>query len=334
MAGRVAPFALARYAGTDMGSAGTSSCLRVTRRTAAACLLALAFAATGRASADDGWARWPLPLAEAEWVVTRWFASTGFEVTRSPPEAGVVRLSGTRGSERRDVLLRPCSALATCVHPGDAPDAAREKELSELLTRHLGGATLDRPLPDSEVPKPVLARKAAAVCIDAQQRGRVLRSSGFGVDGDGQLLTTAHDLEGIREVTVLWEDGRKAKARLVRVDPERDLALLRVAGPVPAAVPLRGARGVLEDGEEVFSIGCPSGVGETIRSGRVRTPMKRVGSLRLWEVEIESLPGGSGSPLFDASGHLAGVVKGRLRGTETTGFVIPVEVILRFLEGR
>lgn len=278
--------------------------------------------------------RWPLPLAEAEWVVEGWLAASGFAVTKDAPESSVVRLSGSRGAERREVLLQPNSPLATCVRAGGTPDPAREKELSDLLGRYLAGALRDRPLADDEVPGPVLARRTSAVCIEAHSEGRTLRFSGFALDRGRQILTTAHDLGGVSDVTVTWEDGHRARGRLVRSDPRTDLALVELEQPPPTGVSLKNARGVLAEGEPVYSIGCPSGTGESIRSGRVRPPMVKVGPLHLWAVEMETLPGGSGSPVFDARGNLAGVVKGRLRGTEDAGFLIPVEALLRFLENR
>lgn len=145
------------------------------------------------------------------------------------------------------------------------------------------------------------------------------------------MVTTAHDLEGVRRLTVLRGDGSRSEGTLARLDREADLALIQVSAPRGTAVSLKGARGLLADGEAVFSIGCPTGPAGTVRLGRVRTPLRRVGRQPLWQVEMETLAGSSGSPVFDAAGNLAGVVKGRLRGTEKTGFVIPLDTLLRFL---
>jgi S1-C subfamily serine protease len=51
----------------------------------------------------------------------------------------------------------------------------------------------------------------------------------------------------------------------------------------------------------------------------------------LWEVRMETIPGSSGGPAFDAGGNLAGLVKGRFRGTKDQGYLIPVGTILEFL---
>lgn len=316
-----------------MGASLTTKAARARRRLAPAVLVALSLFSPLVAGAQSDCTLWPLPLAEAEWVLTKWLAAGGFDVTRDTPEPGTTRLRAEKGAERRGVLLEPRSPLATCVRLAGVPDAARARELSDLLDRYLGGAAPIPILRDDEVPGPVLLRRAASVCLEAEEREGVVRSSGFVLEPTRRVLTTAHDLEGAGRVTAIWEDGRRSTGRLLRADSRTDLALVELEHPAPGGVSLAGARGVLADGEEVFAIGCPSGTGETIRSGRVRLPMAVVGALRLWAVEMETLPGGSGSPVFDAAGNLAGVVKGRIRGTDAAGLLIPVEAVLRFLEG-
>jgi len=49
---------------------------------------------------------------------------------------------------------------------------------------------------------------------------------------------------------------------------------------------------------------------------------------------MEILPGNSGSPVFNGAGDLIGVVKGRYRGTDDVGFMIPLDTITEFLRKR
>jgi S1-C subfamily serine protease len=46
---------------------------------------------------------------------------------------------------------------------------------------------------------------------------------------------------------------------------------------------------------------------------------------------METISGSSGGPAFDAGGNLAGLVKGRFRGSKDQGYLIPVGTILEFL---
>jgi serine protease Do len=47
---------------------------------------------------------------------------------------------------------------------------------------------------------------------------------------------------------------------------------------------------------------------------------------------LETSPGSSGSPVFDEKGALVGIVKGRFRGTNTIGFLIPISRIKAFID--
>jgi serine protease Do len=57
-----------------------------------------------------------------------------------------------------------------------------------------------------------------------------------------------------------------------------------------------------------------------------------VNGLPLWQARIHIDPGSSGSPVFDGHGRLTAIVKGRYRGTNSIGFLIPFETLLHFLE--
>jgi serine protease Do len=46
---------------------------------------------------------------------------------------------------------------------------------------------------------------------------------------------------------------------------------------------------------------------------------------------METPPGSSGSPVFDREGKMVAMIKGRYRGTHSTGFLIPLETVVKFL---
>jgi serine protease Do len=49
---------------------------------------------------------------------------------------------------------------------------------------------------------------------------------------------------------------------------------------------------------------------------------------------MKTLPGGSGSPVFDGEGKLVAMVKGRYRGTDIVGFLTPLDIMRQFLDER
>jgi V8-like Glu-specific endopeptidase len=66
-------------------------------------------------------------------------------------------------------------------------------------------------------------------------------------------------------------------------------------------------------------------------SGFIEGAPRRIDNLLLWQVRMGTLPGSSGSPVFDAKGNLVGIVKGSFRGAESTGFIITIGSIIEFL---
>lgn len=64
------------------------------------------------------------------------------------------------------------------------------------------------------------------------QRRREANSLGSGVivDADGTVVTNNHVIQGADEITVVLNDRREFKARLVLADPDTDLAVLAIEG--------------------------------------------------------------------------------------------------------
>ena len=89
---------------------------------------------------------------------------------------------------------------------------------------------------------------------------------------------------------------------------------------------------MLQNGDRLFAITCPNGGVATIEPGFLDGPSRRVDGIPLWQVRMHIAPGSSGSPVFDSRGRITAVVKGRFRGTDSVGFLIPFEIILQFLE--
>lgn len=274
----------------------------------------------------------PYPAAESVALFCRWLEASGFEVESIPGEGGEWTVIGRRAQERWTIRVEPDSPLASRI---DAERTARGEADPDALTalaaaldayaREAGGGG------EAVVPKAVSDRRAAVVCLDAPGPGGAIRFSGFVVNRAGLVLSTAHDLDGVREVGVLLMSGERRRGRIVRRDPERDLSLIDIGDEIGHYVSLESGRNLLEPRETVFSIGCPGGRPGAVTRGVVEGSMRNSGGQRLWPVAMETRRGGSGGPVFDARGNPVGVVKGRLRGTTTGGFVIPMGTVVDFL---
>ena len=305
------------------------------------CLLVFMFdAAVCRGQAGDTASVFPLPMAEVEALIDRGLQQRGFVVRKSPLAMGMKAVKARKGDENLSFILAPRSALATQVQAsGAAGGKPGERYLREIMGqggRAAGPSGSGGGDPagsaNQAIPNPILSRIESVVCVTAVLKERTVQFSGFVVDRDGLILCTAHDLKDIRTMSVGFYDGGRLNARIVKMDRHRDLVLLQVNQRLDAFIQLNGGRNLIGMGERLFTVGCPENLNGTVYSGFVNGPPRKIKDLPLWQVNMEVLPGSSGSPVFDLEGNFVGMVKGRLRGTDSVGFLIPVETIVAFLK--
>ncbi len=284
----------------------------------------------------------PLPVSEAESVLRDWMAKEGYTVGEPARDRDQVRLKAVRMGARLAITLTPNSPLGSRMEVLPGEGTVGEHRLCEQFAAYLAGY-LGRPAgqtkPDAAkaptaVPAAVLSRINATVCIEGHAAAGISQQSGVIVDAKGLILCTTHALTGDETIQVSFHDGRKLPGRLLKIDPLRDLALIHVDARPAAAVPLSQGRNMLENGEIVYAVGCPQSQPGTINPGIVDGPPRRAEEMPYWQVRMEVHPGSSGSPVFDGSGRIVGIVKGRFRGTNSIAFLIPLETVAEFLEQR
>jgi len=136
------------------------------------------------------------------------------------------------------------------------------------------------------------------------------------VVGAGRILTNAHNIRG-EAMTVAFADGRTAKAKVLGVDVDGDLAVLEADTDGLAALTW-AADETVAVGQPVFALSNPGGRGLRVTFGLVsgtsrsfRGPRGRriSGSL---EHTAPLLPGSSGGPVVNATGAVLGINTNRL----------------------
>lgn len=137
--------------------------------------------------------------------------------------------------------------------------------------------------------------------------------SGMILDELGHILTNAHVVENAAEIRIRFHDESEQPARLVGLDPIRDLAVLKVDG-LAGLVPVEpGDSDALEVGDWVVAIGNPLGLTHTMTKGivsakgRSELSADKVGYLDLIQTDAAINQGSSGGPLFDVRGRVVGV---------------------------
>jgi S1-C subfamily serine protease len=151
--------------------------------------------------------------------------------------------------------------------------------------------------------------------------------SGFVLDDDGRIVTSAHVISGVTSVEVTFADGHKVPAHVLGKDEESDIAVLAVE---PDGLDLRplelGDSNLVRPGDQVVAVGNPTGVQATAGTGRIEATGQRIeapGGFVIDDVFATDAviePAASGGPLIGPDGRVVGI-SSRVEGT--TGFAVP-----------
>jgi serine protease DegQ len=166
--------------------------------------------------------------------------------------------------------------------------------------------------------------------------GRVVLSEGLGsgvlVDNDGYVVTNNHVVEGANELAVALPDGSIRPTRLIGVDPDSDLALLKIEASGLHPI-MFGDLKSMAVGDVVLAVGNPFGVGQTVTQGVISALGRKGIGINPIENFIQTdaaiNPGNSGGALVDTSGRLIGInsaILSRGGGSEGIGFAIPIDL--------
>ena len=178
--------------------------------------------------------------------------------------------------------------------------------------------------------------------------GDLHTGSGVILDRRGHILTAAHIARGIGyRLRVELGNGRTVVARVIRISPRMELALLHAPG-LSGVVPINYAPDQsLKKGDAVLAIGSPRRTWGVVTLGIVRSPNigERLdygpwGFANAIEVSMMVQSGHSGGPLVDASGRLVGMVASYELGDTTKWpyrspritYAVPVADIRRWLK--
>jgi len=147
--------------------------------------------------------------------------------------------------------------------------------------------------------------------------------SGVQIEAD-QILTAAHVVDNAQAIEVLFTDGQRIKADVISSLKASDVALLKLreSHPNPQVATLADSDAT-PIGSEVFIIGAPYGISQTLSVGHLSGRLNR--GLMVGGTPIEFLQtdtaintGNSGGPMFNTSGEVIGIVSFIL--TKSGGF--------------
>ncbi|MGB2622799.1 MAG: trypsin-like peptidase domain-containing protein [Candidatus Acidiferrum sp.] len=145
--------------------------------------------------------------------------------------------------------------------------------------------------------------------------------TGFFVTDTGVIATNAHLARGEESLLTILEGGQELEAKVVYIDPELDIALVKVEGKDFPHLTLADAATVRQ-GESVLAIGNP---GDAMPFSVTKGVVSAVGKFTnagpgTWiQTDTPINPGNSGGPLLNTRGEVIGINTQKLVKKDVSG---------------
>jgi Do/DeqQ family serine protease len=135
--------------------------------------------------------------------------------------------------------------------------------------------------------------------------------SGFIVNPKGYILTNNHVIEDAARITVGLQSGEKYRGTVVGVDPETDVAVIKIDAPKDLPTVTLGDSNAAQVGDWVLAMGSPFGLDQTVTAGIIskkerETPFFNVFQ-RFLQTDAAINRGNSGGPLVNMRGEVIGM---------------------------
>jgi S1-C subfamily serine protease len=212
-------------------------------------------------------------------------------------------------------------------------DIANEK-LSSRATEHT--PVSDQALLDAYSNAVIGVTERVGPAVVRVETGPIVRTprerggmgSGIVISPDGLVLTNSHVVGSSKEIRLRDTEGVVTDARVLGVDPDTDLALLRANGVRDLHYASLGNSKHLRRGQLVVAIGNPLGFESTVTAGVVSALGRSIRSVsgRTIEDVIQTdaalNPGNSGGPLVSSSAEVIGINTAIINGAQGICFAV------------
>lgn len=198
-------------------------------------------------------------------------------------------------------------------HKFEMPDLPQDSPLNEFFRRFFG-----EDFDNNDTPR--------------EYRTQSL-GSGSIISDDGYLLTNFHVVNKADEITVTLSDRRKFTAKVIGMDKQSDIALLKIDASNLPTVKI-GTGSDLKVGEWVLAIGSPFGFDHSVTAGIVSAMGRNLPSenyVPFIQTDVAINPGNSGGPLINLKGEVVGInsqIYSKTGGFMGLSFAIPIEMAM------
>src|SRR2546425_577259 len=135
--------------------------------------------------------------------------------------------------------------------------------------------------------------------------------SGFIIDPKGYIVTNNHVIDGATRITIGLLTGERFRGKVIGVDKETDLAVIKIDAPHDLPVMKFGDSNSTQVGDWVLAIGSPFGLDQTVTAGIIskkeRDSQAFTSFQRFLQTDAAINRGNSGGPLVNMHGEAIGV---------------------------
>jgi serine protease Do len=168
--------------------------------------------------------------------------------------------------------------------------------------------------------------------------------SGFLISDTGKVLTAAHVVNGMDEITVEGIAGEVVRAKIISSDAAADIALLQLERVTAAMRVARlGNSDSVRVGQQVMVVGAPYGLAHSMSVGWIsarwppNTIFRDMPLAELFQTTATINTGNSGGPMFNMAGEVIGIVSQNITksgGSEGLGFAVTINTAEKILADR
>jgi serine protease Do len=241
-----------------------------------------------------------------------------------------------------------CLFLFTVVAHAQAPAVSDDSllRLNDAFTRLAGSLAPAVVAVRSNAYEAASEESEAGAPVALQQN----MGSGVIVAAEGYIVTNAHVVAGSTRVrvrlspsgaapgkSVVRPPGRVLPARIVGLDLETDLALIKVDASDLPHLELADSEQVRQ-GQIVLALGNPFGLEDSVSMGVISAVARQLrpdSRMIYLQTDAPVNPGNSGGPLVDVNGRVVGIntmLLSQSGGSEGVGFAVPSNIVRTVME--
>ena len=135
--------------------------------------------------------------------------------------------------------------------------------------------------------------------------------SGFIVNPKGYILTNNHVIEDATRIIVGLQSGEKYRGKVVGVDQETDVAVIKIEAPQDLPTVTLGDSNAAQVGDWVLAMGSPFGLDQTVTAGIISKKERESPAFtnfqRFLQTDAAINRGNSGGPLVNMRGEVIGM---------------------------